>query len=200
MNRINCGCSCCGSCGNPCCCAPIPCPLPPVCPPCPPQVATYAVIYNPNGGIGGTADFNLSAGSSYTIKSDTQMGVTRPGYVFEAWNTVPNGSGTLYLPGDVITITQNLTLYAQWAIEPPNTVTVIYDPNGGTGGLIDTNVPVGSRYTIKSVAEANVMRPGDSFIEWNTKFDGSGVFYTPGSVITITNDLTLYAQWMPRPS
>lgn len=36
---------------------------------------------------------------------------------------------------------------------------------------------------------------GYTFVEWNTKADGSGTSYLPGETFTITEDTTLYAQW-----
>lgn len=45
---------------------------------------------------------------------------TLDGYVFSGWNTKPDGSGKEYSPGQGITLTKDLTLYAQWlAPEPP---------------------------------------------------------------------------------
>lgn len=43
---------------------------------------------------------------------------THDGYVFSGWNTKPNGSGEKYTPGQSITLTENLTLYAQWSPKP----------------------------------------------------------------------------------
>ena len=43
---------------------------------------------------------------------------THDGYVFSGWNTKPNGSGDKYDPGQSITLTKDLTLYAQWSPEP----------------------------------------------------------------------------------
>lgn len=38
------------------------------------------------------------------------------------------------------------------------------------------------------------------FLGWNTKPDGSGEKYGPGQDITLKEDLTLYAQWSPKPT
>lgn len=43
---------------------------------------------------------------------------THDGYVFSGWNTKPNGSGEKYGPGQSITLTEDLTLYAQWSPKP----------------------------------------------------------------------------------
>jgi len=43
------------------------------------------------------------------------------------------------------------------------------------------------------------VRNGYTFAEWNTKEDGSGNAYKPGSTITgITEDIVLYAQWIKQ--
>ena len=36
---------------------------------------------------------------------------------------------------------------------------------------------------------------GRQFIEWNTKEDGTGTAYAPGTTLTLDDDLTLWAQW-----
>lgn len=36
---------------------------------------------------------------------------------------------------------------------------------------------------------------GRQFLGWNTAEDGSGTYYSPGCVITLSEDTTLYAQW-----
>ena len=41
---------------------------------------TFSVTYNPNGGTGGTTDADITSGTQYTVKSDTEAGVTRTGY------------------------------------------------------------------------------------------------------------------------
>lgn len=43
---------------------------------------------------------------------------TLDGYVFSGWNTKPDGSGEKYGPGQSITLTEDLALYAQWSPEP----------------------------------------------------------------------------------
>lgn len=43
---------------------------------------------------------------------------TLDGYVFSGWNTNPDGSGEKYGPGQSITLTEDLALYAQWSPKP----------------------------------------------------------------------------------
>ena len=154
---------------------------------------TFSVTYNPNGGTGGTTDADITSGTQYTVKSDTDVGVTRTGYTFASWNTEANGSGTSYQAGNNLTVTGDVTLYAQWT--PLPTFSVTYNPNGGTGGTTDGGITSGTQYTIKTEAEASVSRPGSTFNNWNTEAGGGGTSYQPGSSTTITSDLTLFAQW-----
>lgn len=67
--------------------------------------------------------------------------------------------------------------------------TVQYDANGGTGIAPATQTGAAS-YT---VAANTFSRTGYTFKNWNTKADGTGTSYAPGS--TITTSASLYAQW-----
>ena len=74
----------------------------------------YTVTYVGNGATGGsTKDENLYAnGETATILPN---GFTKDGYVFVGWNTEADGTGTPYPAGSDVTITGDLTLYAQWS-------------------------------------------------------------------------------------
>ena len=159
---------------------------------------TFSVTYSPNGGTGGTTDADITSGTQYTVKSDTDVGVTRTGFTFASWNTAANGSGTTYQAGNDLTVTGDVTLYAQWT--PLPTFSVTYSPNGGTGGTTDADITSGTQYTVKSDTEAGVTRTGFTFTGWNTQSDGSGTSYQAGNDLTVTADVTLYAQWTPLPT
>ena len=159
---------------------------------------TFSVTYSPNGGTGGTTDADITSGTQYTVKSDTEAGVTRTGYTFASWNTAANGSGTTYQAGNDLTVTGDVTLYAQWT--PLPTFSVTYNPNGGTGGTTDADITSGTQYTVKSDTEAGVTRTGYTFASWNTEANGSGTSYQAGNNLTVTGDVTLYAQWTPLPT
>jgi len=149
--------------------------------------------------MGGLEDTGIPAGTLYTVKSDAETGIVRPGFLFAGWNTRPDGSGTAYKPGDIIPIAGDVALYAQWTPEPPNFFGVTYLPNGGTGGFEDNGIPAGTLYTVKSDVETGIVRPGFLFAGWNTRPDGSGTAYKPGDVIPIAGDVALYAQWVYQP-
>lgn len=130
------------------------------------------------------------AGASVTVAGNTGS-LTKSGLLFNGWNTAADGSGTTYQPGSTITLNSNTTLFARWT----STASVSYDGNGSTGGSTPTSgtyTVAGGPYTI----EANTFtRGGFTFSSWNTASDGSGTSYTPGSTVTPTADLILFAQW-----
>ena len=86
-------------------------------------------------------------------------------------------------------------------------VHVTYDPNGGGGSGTSVSVAVtlnedgtvktpGS-HTILTAEAAGVEKDNNEFKDWNTAADGSGTPYVPNDVISVSEDLTLYAQWQP---
>ena len=97
--------------------------------------------------------YNLSLIHIYT-----EAGVTRTGFTFASWNTAANGSGTTYQAGNDLTVTGDVTLYAQWT--PLPTFSVTYSPNGGTGGTTDGGITSGTQYTVKSDTDVGVTRTG----------------------------------------
>ena len=90
----------------------------------------YTVTYNANGGSGTMTDSN----SPYFMNTDVitlYNDFSNDGKSFTSWNTKADGSGSSYAEGDNFTITENTTLYAQWA-----SATVVSTPSisldGGT--------------------------------------------------------------------
>jgi hypothetical protein len=71
----------------------------------------FTVTYDPNGGVGKANAERVSANVDYTIKNQDY---SRNGYVFMFWNTKPDGSGYAYSNGQVVSIKESITLYAQW--------------------------------------------------------------------------------------
>lgn len=76
-----------------------------------------------------------------------------------------------------------------------NVCHITYDANGGNGGYEAPSVTLGSTDTVCTLSETGITRRWHTFTGWNTAADGSGMTYLPGSAITLTGDVTLYAQW-----
>ncbi len=70
--------------------------------------------------------------------------------------------------------------------------TLQYDTNGGTGGPSSVTQYDNAIFTISNTVP---IRTGYTFENWNTSKDGSGITYTAGDTISITETTTLYAIW-----
>ncbi|MBO5819244.1 MAG: PEGA domain-containing protein, partial [Bacteroidales bacterium] len=71
-------------------------------------------------------------------------------------------------------------------------LTLRFDANGGSGQMNEQIFDAGSTKSINANAFA---RSGYAFAGWNTAADGSGISYTDKQSISLTQDVTLYAQW-----
>ena len=161
---------------------------------------TYTVTFDANGGTGTMQQQVFTEGEQQALTKNT---FTRDGYIFSGWN----GNGANYIDEQKITVTCDMTMYAQWTSNgtnpspdpsptpgptPSNTVTVTFNANGGTGEMAPQTFTIG---TAQSLARNAFTYNGYTFTGWNTVQGGSGVSYTDGQTITTTADMTLYAQW-----
>lgn len=156
---------------------------------------TFAITYSGNQATSGSAptQSNEAENSSYTVLGNTGN-LQRTGYSFNGWNTSQNGGGTSYGAGDNITVTANVTLYAQWT--QVSTVTVTYNGNSNTGGTVPSTATVasGASYSLSSNS-GNLVRTNFSFGGWNTQADGEGTNYSVSDSITPSVNTTLFAKW-----
>lgn len=150
----------------------------------------HTITYNSNTGTGTVTDpTEYGVGENAVVKDSS--GISKDGYTFTSWNTKADGTGTSYAPNSTITVNSFITLYAQWT-EAKYTIT--YNANGATGSVVDsTNYASGSNVTIKS--NTGMTRAGYTFVEWNTKADGTGIGYVANDTLVINENTTLYAQW-----
>jgi len=74
-----------------------------------------------------------------------------------------------------------------------------YDSNGGEGYIYNDQIVKGFQHvTIRdpNIPDSLVSKEGYTFVEWNTKQDGSGKSYLPGEAFVLSKRKTvLYAQW-----
>ncbi|MBQ1654693.1 MAG: InlB B-repeat-containing protein, partial [Bacteroidales bacterium] len=78
----------------------------------------------------------------------------------------------------------------------PTSATVTYDGNGASGEVTDNN-SYDINATVTVLGQGNLENPCNTFAGWNTAADGSGISYQEDSTFTITENVTLYAQWTP---
>ncbi|MBT1161810.1 InlB B-repeat-containing protein [Bifidobacterium sp. SO1] len=150
--------------------------------------------FEPNGGTG-TMDTKAGAiTSKLTLPAN---GFTRTGYEFAGWNTQKDGKGAAYKAGDQLQYPEaGVTLYAQWKGLP---ATITVHANEGSGEDVTISGMTGK--TVKTPAADTFVRPGYTLKEWNTKQDGSGIAYAPGTDMPMpAGDTGLYAIWKAAPA
>ena len=155
----------------------------------------YTLSYNANNGSGSVpSSVTQHIGTSASVAGST---LSRFGYKFFCWNTAANKGGDSYNAGSTFTFLGNTTLYAAWT---PNTYTVKYNANGGTGGSTAS-----SSHTYdeaKTLTPNGFTKTGYTFMGWATSTAGAVTYEDEESVCNLTSEhgwtMNLYARWTPN--
>ncbi|MBO7324047.1 MAG: InlB B-repeat-containing protein, partial [Bacteroidales bacterium] len=137
----------------------------------------YNLSFNANGGSGTMSAQTFEAGVSQALAANT---FTRSGYYFAGWNTAPDGSGTSYTDGQEITLTEDITLYAQW------------DLNTSENGYewVDLGLPSGTKWATCNVGATTPEGYGNYFAWGETSpkdnYEWSTYIYCNGSKTSLT--------------
>lgn len=117
----------------------------------------------------------------------------KPGYNFLGWYTA-RYSGSKITNETVVNITEDLTLYARWEAK---SITVSFDPNGGTCDTESITVTYGGKYSV--LPEPSYA--GYMFEGWYTEPE-NGDQVISGTTVSETSDYILYAHWrvLSRPA
>lgn len=151
----------------------------------------YTVSYNANGGSGAPASQTKTQGIALTLSTAKP---TRTGYTFLGWSTNKNASSAVFAAGAKFTTDADTTLYAVWK---PNTYTVKYNANGGSGTMADS----AHTYNTDKALLPNAFTKTDyAFLGWSTSTTAEAPSYTDKqSVRNLTSvnggTVTLYAVW-----
>ena len=89
-----------------------------------------------------------------------------------------------------------MKLYAIWKKQKMTTLTFKDSLPGGASDIPNPITIVPSMSSNVQIPSAIPRKGGRQFTGWNTKKDGSGSRYAPGSTITLKADRTLWAQWV----
>ena len=158
-------------------------------------VASYKTILvrieiDVNGGVGGSGSQTVQKGKTVTLEAPTKEGHLFTGWKDEKGNSYPAGAD-----GKVnITVTEDMTLTAEWKKLPSALVRIEIDANGGVGGSGSQTVQKGTTVTLEAPT-----KEGHLFTGWK---DEKGNGYPAGEdgkvKITVTGDMTLTAVWEAR--
>lgn len=155
----------------------------------------YSISYDGNSATSGTAPVDnkeYSKGDKAIILRNTGN-LIKTGKVFTGWNSLSDGSGTMYKPDDIIEIKGPIRLYANWALG----YTVTYDGNDATSGSPPSDT---TKYSYEQATQVqdntgNLEKDGFTFNGWTTQKDSDASIISPGNSFTIRSDITFYANW-----
>ena len=144
---------------------------------------TYTITFVYNNGTSNTTK-NVTYNSTY----GTLPSPTKSGYIFNGWTT---SSGTIISSTDKVSITSNITLYAQYS---GNSYLITFDAKGGTVSTPTKNVVYGSKYGDLPTPK----RAGYSFTGWRTGNGNNSALIKSDTTVSIASNHTLYASWNPN--
>ena len=150
--------------------------------------ATYTVSYDANGGTGAPGRQTKTYGVTLTL---TTIQPTRKNYLFLGWSKDRNATSASYSAGGSYTNNADVTLYAVWQYNP-ETYSIRYDANGGTGAPASQTKTYGVPLTLSAVKPT---RAGYEFLGWSTDPTTMLTNYAPGERYTDEASVTLYAVW-----
>lgn len=158
------------------------------------SVAPYhSINYNTNGGTITSTGYPTYVADGDSVSQSSLPTATKSGYVFKGWEW-DYDKGLIF--GDLSSVLSAVYgpvyLKAVWETEPVN-YTLSYNANGGSGSMASQTVTEGQAAKLKT---NSFPKTGYSFSGWNTKADGSGTAYADNATLTLTEDTTLYAQWI----
>lgn len=146
--------------------------------------ASSSVPYNVTG-------YCYNAETSYTFTISDKIPI-KSGYSFLGWSKSSTATSASYHEGDKITLKENTTLYAVWEEIPPETYTVTYHANGGTGAP-GIQIKTEGKDIILSSRVPD--RSGYTFLGWGTDDSSTDVTYLSGATYSKDADIILYAIW-----
>ena len=145
-------------------------------------IPTCTVTIDANGGVGGSGSQTVQKGTTVTLEAPTKEGHLFTGWKDEKGNSYPAGAD-----GKVkITVNENMELTAVWKARTFTVTYVLLD-----GKTRAETVAYGQNVTL-----GEEPRTGYTFVGWK---DGEKMYHA-GETITVTEDMTLTAEWEKLPS
>lgn len=160
----------------------------------------YSVVYHSN------TDADLTSGLTFTYGQEIRIGdytnedgnaidpttFTKAGHRLNSWNTKADGTGFTYLTGEVVTLTTNTALYAQWVATTDFVLS--FDYQGATANTSESNRQISQNDAIGELPTP--IRNGYTFAGWFTLRNGQGTRITATSIYTYSSNITIYAHWV----
>lgn len=154
---------------------------------------SYNVTFDSNDGSAITMQQVM-----YNTQASTPTAPSKQGHTFVGWYKDMAFTAPWNFATDVVT--EAITLYAKWTMNP--TYTVTYDKNGATGGTVPQDNKTYEEKDNVTVQgnSGQLVRTNYMFKGWNTSADGKGAFYTANTTFGMgQTNVTLYAEWTAKP-
>jgi len=149
----------------------------------------YVVTFNPNGGKGSIVTQRFTVKVAQPLMANSFI---NNGFTFINWNTKPDGDGTFYKDQERVKISEHLVLYAQWS-PISGELTVTFNANGGKGEMEPQKFEAGEP---KALVPNAFECEGYRFAGWSTSPNGHHKKFDNEQIITIVENMTLFAQWI----
>jgi uncharacterized repeat protein (TIGR02543 family) len=155
---------------------------------------SHTVTFRLNYGAAANHDV-ITVTPPATTVAELPLDPERTGYTFTGWNTLADGSGDSFTA--TFTVSADMAVYAQWT---GNTYAVRFIRNhtqADTTILHTGTVIVPATALAAADFPGNPTRGGYTFVNWNTRADGSGSPFTVSAGVSADTDV--YAQWTEIP-
>ena len=156
---------------------------------------SYTVTYKANGGIGNDDNQEVLVGNSWRVQGAIFV---KQGCILDSWNTEPSGNGIKYEVNSLQnSLSNNITLYAQWKEEVSQVYYVRYHSNGGTGDMPISTHEMNQK---SQLSENKFVRNGYRFLGWSiNQYAKDPEYQNKHSIYNLTtaigSTVDLYAIW-----
>ena len=141
----------------------------------------YSITFESNDGTGFMDVFKIRSLESGVLPNNEFI---RDGYFFYGWNTKADGTGTHYVGNETISLTEDMTLYAQWAKISEATTTSGHE-------WVDLGLPSGTKWATCNIGASRPEIVG-SYFGWSYQAYG-GTSSNPLTA-SLSSDLA-YKNW-----
>ena len=160
-----------------------------------PVVRPVHVSYDANGMEGASIPADIWLEQYSWLQLPVAVAPYGGAYVFRGWSTDKEATEPEYLAGQSYYADRDTLFYAIWEKQETMTLTFSDSLPGSASGIPSPITIVPSMSRRVQIPSQIPEKSGMQFLSWNTAKDGSGTAYAPGSVITLDDDTTLWAQW-----
>ena len=134
-------------------------------------------------------------GKPQKLKSVSELGFTREGYVFLGWSINSDSEYQDELDETLYSATKDIVFYAIWKALPKYTVT--FDINDGTTNSLQKtqSFTYETLQNLTAIEELNFAREDYVFLGWSINSDSVSPDYPDQTEFIATEDIILYAIW-----